>query len=141
MRPLGMVVLEKGVDKKKTWRLKVRCNGNGASYVNDNRGNAPCGALLSINIDDIFVSNVTSSTIYYRIKCPCCGSITEIPNDKIPTYVKYVAKGKDEYKYDAQVAQAKKDNPNYEQDLYKSEDNPEEEEKPKISGKDYIELE
>lgn len=139
MEPLEMVILEKGVDKKKTWRLKVKCNGGVAPYINETRGNAPCGAILSVDINDVFVANIGYNR-GFRIKCPCCGSITEIPSEKIPSYVAYVARQKDEIKYDAQVAKAKKDNPNYEQDLYKSEDNPEEE-KPNFTGKDYIELE
>ncbi len=142
MKSLGMVVLQPGVDHKKTWRLKVTCDGKGMKATNDSRGNVPCGALLSINMNDVFTdfsfTYTNNKTYQYLIKCPCCKCITELSPDKVPNFVKYVAKSKTEFAYDEQVKKEKDKNPNYERDLYKKEDEPESEGN---KGNSYIELE
>ncbi len=143
MEPLKMLVIKPGIDYKKTWRLNVVCGRGGSltSKFNRERGNAPCGATLKININDVFTTGKYEGGYFkkgYFIKCPCCNCLTQLIDTDIPYYIAMVADKKTEENYDKQVEEEKKNNPNYETDLYKKED----EGGNNISGdKDYIDLE
>ena len=84
-----MKVLEKGPG----WNLKIRCTGCG-------NGDGGCQSLLQVEESDIYVTAHTDyvgdTEYYYTILCPVCESETDIPEDKIPSSIKW--KKLDEYK-------------------------------------------
>lgn len=67
------------------WSTEVTCTGSG-------NGNGGCGALLLVEIGDVFEtqSNCRDETTYYTtFKCPC-GVLTDLPNP--PAHVREAAR-------------------------------------------------
>ena len=80
-----MKVLKKGEPKE--WSVKVKCTGFG----NNRYG---CGAELEVVKKDIYLTYSEhywgETDIFYTITCPECGKETDIPDSKIPYYLKGV---------------------------------------------------
>ncbi len=88
-----MKVLKPGVDKLRTWKKVVVCNGKGCYVKNSKSDLVPCEAELEINYKDIFHARtgVTPYDTFYLIKCPDCGSYTGIVATDLPDYIKSYA--------------------------------------------------
>jgi hypothetical protein len=71
----------------KEFELEVTCTADG----NKDTG-SPCGALLLVNKDDIFITRSSSmgryEEEYYTICCPDCKSLTDIPERLLPGHIK-----------------------------------------------------
>lgn len=87
-----MRIIRKG-KKKEIWSTQVECTGKGQSSVNDEANVKPCSSLLEIGYEDIFKVPLKlgcendfeiSYGNYITIKCVECGSLTDIPVEKIP---------------------------------------------------------
>ena len=68
--------------------LEVTCTGKG-------NGGGGCGAFLGIEQNDVYITTSSDYTgdvdYFYTIKCPCCGTQTDIPSHKLPSNVKDAA--------------------------------------------------
>lgn len=94
-----MKIIKKG-DRRGAWKKQVICTGKGNDYDNAKKGNAPCGATLEITMRDIFMTSNTcydlSTDYFYTIKCPCCGCLTDLPTNSLPSEVKEFASHRNE---------------------------------------------
>lgn len=80
-----MKVLKEG----KGYLLEVTCTGKG-------NGGAGCGAVLGVSKEDVYMTESYDygggHDIYYTIRCPRCGTETDISIDKLPDSVKRYAR-------------------------------------------------
>lgn len=95
-----MKVIKNG-DRRGIWRKEVVCTGKGNSLDNAKRGCVPCGAKLEIGARDIFVTYreelwSDDRIYYYTIKCPCCGTLTDLAERQLPEDVKNFALKREE---------------------------------------------
>lgn len=60
-----MKVLKKS--DKPYWSMEVQCTGNGNAFENGRKGKAPCGSLLEINANDIYVTESRKYALYYKV--------------------------------------------------------------------------
>ena len=85
--------------EKPFWSKEVQCTGEGNQYNNGKKGKAPCGAILEVNANDIYITKSysydSSVDLYFTIKCPECGCETDIPAKDLPTEIKVFIKGKE----------------------------------------------
>lgn len=89
-----MKIIKRG-DGHSPWQLMIVCDGKGNTSDNANKGLSPCYSTLQIEAQDIFTTNSYhydgSSDMYYTIKCPCCGCLTDISEKKLPYSVQIYA--------------------------------------------------
>lgn len=86
---------------KPFWSIEVQCTGAGNQYNNGKKGKAPCGSLLEVNADDIYITKHYSYgevDRFYTIKCPECGCETDIPSKNIPAEIRSFLDGKEKSK-------------------------------------------
>jgi len=75
---------------KESWEINIDCTGAG----NDNSqiGRMPCGRTITVKAEDIIITYRKfwdgEKLDYFSIKCPHCGSITDIDERKLPQQVK-----------------------------------------------------
>lgn len=92
----SMEVLVKKSNKA-NWKMVLKCTGYGNEQGNGRKGHLPCGAVLKIDADDIFLTFSGGNyleegdIIHYTCKCPECGSLTDIKESKLPEVVKEYA--------------------------------------------------
>lgn len=78
---------------KETWEISIECNGAG----NDNSqiGRIPCGKIINAKSEDIIITYRKfwdgEKLDYFSVKCPHCGSITDIDERKLPQEIKNYA--------------------------------------------------
>ena len=84
---------------KPFWSMEVQCTGLGNQCSNGRKGKAPCGSILEINANDIYITKSfsydRSVDICFTIKCPECGCETDIPAKDLPTDIKSFLQGKE----------------------------------------------
>ena len=73
-------------NEQEIWKTQVVCEG----FQRDSR-NMPCGQTWEVTEDDIVVKEVLvmyeSVVEIFGMKCPDCGTFTEIHCSKIPQYI------------------------------------------------------
>ena len=84
---------------KPLWTMQVQCTGAGNDSDNGRNKCLPCGSILEIDANDIYVTKhryIDNSVDYYfSIKCPCCNCVTDIPEGKLPKSVIYYVQSKE----------------------------------------------
>lgn len=76
-----------------TWSKTIKCTGAGnKNYL---MGKHPCGKDMAVTESDVFVTQALNydgeQDLYYSVKCPQCGCITDICEKLVPEDVKAFA--------------------------------------------------
>lgn len=84
-----MKILKPGLSpEERKWKIETKCTGAG----NGGRG---CNALLEVSEDDLFQTASHhydgSSDYYITFKCAACGTLTDLPESKVPTDIRVKA--------------------------------------------------
>ena len=78
-----MKIIEQGVVKE--WSIRVRCTGNGNGQTH-----RACNSLLEVGNDDLFrtMDGASSRPPYFTFKCISCGALTNIPDRDVPSEIR-----------------------------------------------------